>query len=462
VQSSRRLSAHLSIFSLVMITVGSVDSVRNLPATALFGSSLIFFFLAAAIFFLIPCALVSAELASTWTEEGGIFVWVSEAFGQRAGFIAVWLQWVENLIWYPTILSFVAGTVAYVISPQLAENRIFLMSVILIAFWGATIVNLYGIKSSAWFSNICGTFGLLLPMGIIISLGAFWLFSGNPLAISLHPKTWLPDLSHPNTWVSLTGIMLSYCGMEIATVHARDVDNPQRAFPIALFIATFVIFFTLALGSLAIAIVLPQKDISLVSGLMEAYQAFLSNYHMAWFLPVVAVMLILGAMGSVSNWIIAPTRGLLISGEAGCLPQALCELNRFQAPKVLLLLQAIVVTVVTSIFLFLPSVNGAYWFLTVLAAQLYMLMYMMMFLAGICLRIKARNRVRIFQIPGGFLGMLVVAGMGLFGVALTFVLGFIPPTQTINIGSAFHYEVLLVLGLIVMILPAFWIARRIS
>src|SRR6516164_3994438 len=106
----QRLKA-LSLLSLVMITVGSVDSIRNLPATALFGSSLIFFFILGAIFFLIPTALVSAELSSAWAKQGGIYVWVKEAFGEKCGFLAIWFQWIENVIWYPTILSFVAGTV---------------------------------------------------------------------------------------------------------------------------------------------------------------------------------------------------------------------------------------------------------------------------------------------------------------------------------------------------------------
>ena len=101
----------LTIFSLTMITVGSVDSIRNLPATALFGSQLIAFFILGALFFLIPTALVSAELASGWPKQGGVYIWVKEAFGKQVGFLAIWLQWIENVIWYPTILSFVAGSI---------------------------------------------------------------------------------------------------------------------------------------------------------------------------------------------------------------------------------------------------------------------------------------------------------------------------------------------------------------
>src|SRR3990167_7600244 len=129
----------LTLFSLTMITVGSVDSIRNLPATALFGSQLIFFFTLGAFFFLIPTALVSAELSSAWPKQGGIYIWVKEAFGRQTGFLAIWLQWIENVIWYPTILSFVGGTIGYLIHPALADNPYFLWSIIVIAFWGATL-----------------------------------------------------------------------------------------------------------------------------------------------------------------------------------------------------------------------------------------------------------------------------------------------------------------------------------
>jgi len=123
--SSNNKTHALSIFGLTMLTVGSVDSIRNLPATALFGSQLIAFFILGAIFFLIPTALVSAELASAWPKQGGIYVWVKKAFGQRTGFLAIWLQWIENVIWYPTLLSFVAGTIGYLINPHLIDNKVF-------------------------------------------------------------------------------------------------------------------------------------------------------------------------------------------------------------------------------------------------------------------------------------------------------------------------------------------------
>ena len=124
--------------------------------------------------------------------------------------------------------------------------------------------------------------------------------------------------------------------------------------------------------------------------------------------------------------------------------------------------QAVIVTVLSSLFLFMPSVNGSYWLLTALAAQLYMLMYFLMFIAAIKLRIKAPNHPRAFRIPGGMLGMLTVTGMGMIGVLTTLVVSFMPP-DGINVGSTTRYEFTLICGLLLMCSPPFisnWMQSR--
>ena len=453
----------LTVFTLTMITVGSVDSIRNLPATALFGSQLIAFFILGALCFLIPTALVSAELASGWPKQGGVYVWVKEAFGQRAGFLAIWLQWAENVIWYPAILSFVAGTVGYLINPALATNPYFLWGVVVASFWAVTFVNLRGMQSSALFSNVCALSGLILPMGLIIVLGAMWFLDGNPIQINFDLPSVLPHWHDHSMWVSLTAIMLSFCGIEIATVHAADVHNPQQAFPKVLVYSSLIILGTLIFGSLSIAAVLPQGDINLVAGIMQAFNAFFGRYHLLWLMPVIAVMLVMGGLGGVSNWIIAPTKGLLVAAEDGNLPVFFQRKNKAGAPVVLLVGQAMLVTLLSTLFLFMPSVNGSYWFLTALTAQLYMLMYLLMFLAAIVLRMKAPNQQRSFRIPGGMSGMLFVAGLGLVGVLTTFCVSFMPP-EGIDVGNVVQYEMSLVIGLMLMSSPplvwSWWQTRR--
>ena len=117
--SSNTSKKVLSVFSLTMINVIAVDSLRNLPISAEYGFSIIFYYLIAAFVFFIPIALVAAELATGWPKLGGMYVWSKEAFGPKAGLVTIWLQWIYNIVWYPTILAFLATIAAYLINPSL-------------------------------------------------------------------------------------------------------------------------------------------------------------------------------------------------------------------------------------------------------------------------------------------------------------------------------------------------------
>ena len=445
----------LGTFSLVMITVGSVDSIRNLPATALFGSHLIFFFLLAAFFFFLPGALVASELSSYKGMNGGVYSWVKEAFGKKWGFLAIWFQWSENVIWYPTILSCVAGTIGYLIAPEIANNKWFLISVILVAFWGTTFLNLMGMKTSAFFANVCAVAGLLIPMTLIISLGAIWLYGAHPSFISFKLQSMIPHLHEHEAWLALTAVMMSFAGIEIATVHSEDVVSPQKAYPRAMLISGAILLFTLIAGSLSIAVAVPTAKISLVSGIMQAFDLFFAQFHIHWILPIIAVMLVIGGLGGVNNWIIAPTRGLYYASIDGHLPKFFTHKNKHNAPSSLLFFQAILVTLISLSFLMFPTINASYWLLTALAAQQYVIMYVLMFLAAIAMRYKGRENVG-FKIPGKNVGVWLVSTIGIIGCIVVFIVGFIPPSGS---GSTTHYEFFLILGLILLTLFPFIVSK---
>lgn len=451
----------LGVMSLVLITIGSVDSIRNLPATALFGSDIVAFFILGALFFLIPSGLISAELASASHEgEGGIYRWVTEALGPRWGFVAIWYQWISNVVYYPALLSFVAGTVAYLFLPSLADSRIFLISFILAAFWIISFLNLFGMKVSGFFANLCSLFGLVLPMSMIIATGVIWVISGKPMHVDLHWQALIPNFAHPGLWITLTGVMLSMCGIEIATIHVRETKNPKKSFPRALAISTTFILITLVLGSLSIAIIMPQDQLSLIAGIMQTFNAFFSDYHIHWLMPAIACALIIGGLGGLNNWLIAPTRGLHYAGTQGHFPAWLLKENKHGAPVALLLIQAVIVSISLVAFVLLPSINASYWYLSVLAAQIYMFMYILMFIAGIVLKHKAQKNGGLegYQIPGGVWGTGIVGTMGIIGAIVTVLIGFLPPSN-INAGSVLHYAMMISLGLIIMSLPAIFLLK---
>lgn len=454
-------SEKISVFALVLLITGAIDSIRNLPATALFGSSLLFFFLFSAIVFLIPVALVSAELSSTWPEEeGGVYSWVKHAFGENVAFFTIWLQWINTMVWYPTILSFIAGTLAYLVNPELAHNKYYLISVILIVFWSLTLLGLGGLRASAAFASFCAIVGMIIPMSFIILLAIIWLLKGNTLAIDMSFKSIIPHWKDTQSWVSLTAIMTSFLGMELAAVHVRNVRDPQRNFPKAMFFSVSLILLTMILGSLAIAFVLPQEKINLVDGVMLAYTNFLAAYHISFLMPILVILLLLGSLGSMINWIISPAKGLLLAADNGFLPHWLYRLNHKGIASRILILQAVLVTILCSGFLLFPSVNVIYWLFTDLSTELYIMMYVLMFIAAWKLKGKYSNRIRTFEIPGKKIGYYCTCLLGLIGCIITLIVGFTPPEASLNMGGSGHFRFVFASGIILMILPSIFLYLR--
>jgi glutamate:GABA antiporter len=438
--------------------VAAIDNIRNLPAAALFGSDLIFFFIFSALVFLIPTALVSAELSAAFPDKGGVYQWVNRAFGQRWGMAAIWLQWINTMVWYPTMLSFIAGTFAYLIDPALAQNKFYLISFILVIFWSLTFINMKGLHVSALVNNLCGIIGTILPLIFLIALGAVWYFTGHPLQIELKMDHLIPSFNQTTAWVSLIAIMASFLGMELSGVHVNEIKEPQKNFPKAALIATLFIFLSMTLGSLAIAFVLPGKEINLIAGVMQLFSNFFNAFGLKALTPILTVLLVVGSIGTMINWLISPAKGLLHAAEFGFLPPFFTKKNRAGVAANILLVQAILVTLFCLVFLLEPSVNAFYWFLTALSTELYMIMYILMFCAAIKLRYKFKERGNVFKISKGNLGMWGVSLLGLIGCTMTIVVSFFPPTN-VNIASPLRYIYLIIAGNLLTISPLYLFYR---
>ncbi|MBA2653698.1 MAG: amino acid permease [Gammaproteobacteria bacterium] len=449
---STKIGRSLGIFDIVMINVIAVDSLRTLPFSAEYGFSLVFYYILASITFFIPVGLVSAELATGWPNKGGIYVWVREAFGDLPGFVVIWLQWVYNIVWYPTILSFIAATLAYLINPALAESKVYMLLVILVIFWGATFINFYGMRVSSLVSTLGALFGTLFPMFFIIALGVIWLLLGNPTQISFTTDQFIPTLVDPSHLSFLTAVLFGLVGVEMSAVHADEVKNPGKVYPKAILYSTIIIFTTLVLSSLAIALVVPKRELNVVTGLVQAFEIFFSAYNLNWMGPVITFLIIVGGIGSVATWIIGPTKGLLVAAQDGSVPPLFGLMNKRGVPVTLLIFQGTIFTILCAVFLLMPTVSSSYWVLTAMTAQLAMLVYIALFAAALWLRFKKPEVVRSYRIPMGNLGISVVCILGVLSSTFAIVLGFIPPAQ-LSVGNIVTYESILILGILLLTAP---------
>jgi glutamate:GABA antiporter len=444
----------LGIFSITMITIAGIFNPRTLPLMAKYGFSSVFFYCAAAILFFIPSALTAAELAAGWPKKGGIYAWVSEAFGSDVGFVTVWLEWINTVVAFPTTLALIAATIAYVFAPALAHNKIYMVCTMLSLFWGITLINFLGIEISSWVSSLGLIFGTLLPTILIITLGAAWWVSGHPLQMTLSWHQFVPTF-HLHSAVLLLGVILGLAGIQVAAFHIHETKHPKRDFPKAILISTLIILLVSILGSLAIAMVIPANHISLVTGILQTAQLFFGHYHLNWLVSIMAFLMVLGAGAMLNTWLIAPAKGLQASVKDEHLPKLLRYCNEKGVPVAVLLLQAIISTILSLIFLYMPSISSSYWLLTALSAMITCMMYLPVFASVIRLRYTQPDTLRPYKIPGGKKVVWLVAGTGFIVCLLSIFLGFFAPTQ-LDTGNAHFYHAFILGGILIFCVPPFF------
>ena len=249
----------LGVIGLALVLIAAMDSIRNLPTTATFGWSAIFFYVIAVVVYLVPIALCSAELATT--VGGGMYRWVREAFGSRWGFLAVWCDWSENIVWFPTVLVFLATTLAYVINPDLSQNKAFLVPVMLVIFWAVTASSLLGSLKSARWTGVGVVIGTAIPTLAIIGLGMWWVGSGKKSEIPFHASAVVPAWHGLASLVYAAGIVVAFAGMEIGGFYSHVTRNVRRTYPGSVLVAATTVATLSILGSVAIAMVVPAKQV---------------------------------------------------------------------------------------------------------------------------------------------------------------------------------------------------------
>ena len=456
----------LSVATLAIMNVTAVVSLRGLPAEAEYGLSSAFYYLFAAIVFLIPTALVAAELAAMFSDkQGGVFRWVGEAFGKRMGFLAIWLQWVESTIWYPTVLTFGAVSLAFIgmngtHDMALASNRLYTLIVVLAIYWLATLISLKGMSWVGKVSKIGGLVGTIIPAGLLVVLAIIYLASGGHSHLDFH-GSFFPDLTNFNNLVLASSIFLFYAGMEMGGIHVKDVDNPSVNYPKAVFIGSFVTVLIFILGTYSLGIIIPKSEINLTQSLLVGFDRYFTFIRASWLSPVIAIALAFGVLAGVLTWVSGPSKGIFAVGRAGYLPPFFQKTNKNGVQQNILLIQGALVTLLGLLFVVMPSVQSFYQILSQLTVLLYLIMYLLMFAAAIYLRYSMKRANRPFRIGSRGNGLMwIIGGLGFLGSLLAFILSFIPPGQ-IAVGSKTMWYAVLVIGcVVVVVIPLIIYALR--
>ena len=212
-----------------MLTVGSVGYLGSAPALAVFGLASVFLYVLPAFVFLVPVSLVAAELASNW--PGGVYNWVKEGISAPMGLLAVWCEFAQTIFYYPALLAYVAGTLAYVVDPRLAGNGIYNAVVIIVLFWGGRpgVLTWAGARGQArvWRDPARDADPGRDPRRTRHRLSG----PAEPLGRADDGRHLLPAWTGLGSIALVVNSFFTYAGVEVNAVHVDELRNPRREYP---------------------------------------------------------------------------------------------------------------------------------------------------------------------------------------------------------------------------------------
>ncbi len=440
--------ARLTWLALALLTVGSVGDLGSAPTAAVLGLASIALYVLPAIVFLVPAALVSAELASGW--KGGVYNWVSEGISPAMGFAAVWCQFAQTTFYYPAVLAYVASTLSYVFAPGLAHSGVYTTVVIIIVFWTSVLVAARGVVAADKLASWGIVIGTLIPGLLLVVLAGIYLLQGNHSAAPLNGHHVLPP------WHGLTSIVLlvngffTYAGVEVNAVHVDELRNAGREFPRAILLAVILILLVFIPPTLAIAVVVPSQHISLTAGVMQAFRSLLDHFSISFLEPVVAIGLVVASISGLLDWLTGPSTGLVRIGRArGYLPPYFQQVNANGVQLRILVAQGVMITAIGLLYALVPTVSRAYWVFAALATEVYLIMYVLMFIAASRLRRHRPNHPRGYRAPA----LMMICTVGVLASVAASVVGLFPPSQLGHANTPVYVSALLAGTLLVGVLP---------
>jgi glutamate:GABA antiporter len=338
--------------------------------------------------------------------------------------------------------------------PQASDgNGVYTAAIIIVLFWGGVLVSSRGVPFVAKLSSSGTMAGTLIPGAILVALGVAYLLQGNHPAAPMTAHHLLP------AWTGLDGIVLvvnsffTYAGIEVNAVHVNDLQNPARDYPKSIFLAMGLVLAVFIVPTLAISWVIPAHRISFTAGVMQTFNSLLTHFGLAFTVPLIAIALAVGALAGMLTWLDGPSEGLLLIGrQQGFLPPYFQKVNRQGIEMRILAAQGAVITAIALLYAFIPNVSRAYWIFTAMATQVYLIMYVLMFIAAMRLRRSQPDHPRGYRAPA--LGLLC-----LLGAAAALVIGFAPPSQFSH-SNRLVYAALILAGILAIgILPPLLLDR---
>ena len=426
----KQLRKEMGFWDVLLFNIATVLGPRWIAAAAHNGTSSISLWLIAAIFFFVPTALVINELSSRFPEEGGLYVWAKEAFGDFHGFVAGWNYWIYTVFYFPGLLLASAAMSGYIIGEggaALAQNRTFLLIVSLALLLVAVALNIVGLNIGKWLQNAGGV-STYVPLLILVGLaGILWLRQGSMThftAANMLPH-W--DWDTVNFW---SQIAFAFTGLELVSAMSAEIKNPRKTLPRAALTSAALIAFMYIMGTVAALVLVRAPEVDPRSGVFHAITVASVALKIGFVGIVAGIVVTVGNAGGVGSTVAGIARVPFVVGIDRYLPKAFGKIHpKWKTPYVSILVQALVSGAILLISQINESMRGAYLGLVDVAIILYFIPFLYMYAAAIKLagRPDRLTNPDAVLIPGGKLGVWIASGTAFAITLLSILFSVIPP-----------------------------------
>lgn len=460
------IARSLGLLGFFSITASMVLTVYEYPTFASSGFNLVFFLVVGGFLWFLPVALTAAEMATVkgW-ENGGIFAWVGNTLGKRWGFAALFFQWFQITVGFVTMAFFILAAFSYVVHWDALYNNPLVMFVgVAVIVWVLTFVQLGGTKLTEKIAKVGFFGGIVVPCAVLFAGIVAYFATGHVSQVEMSWSTLVPDFTKVSTLVIFSSFILAYAGVEASASHINELRNPSRNYPLAMIILVIVAIALDTLGGLAVAATLPSStlDGNLSYGVIEAFEKiFVTTLgaQWGWVVYAMALLLALGVLAEISSWIVGPSRALLDTAKEGLLPPSFARVNKHGVSVKTVVIQAVIVTIWDGVLCGSMALAGgssssvSYLTAIGLTVVIYLVAYMLMFVGYLVLVFKHKNLERTYQIPGGTVVKVIVAGAGLLVTIATFVVSFFPSSELSDAANRVYVLTLAASFVVSLVIP---------
>jgi glutamate:GABA antiporter len=430
-----QLRREMGFWDVLFFNIATVLGPRWVAAAAHNGTSSISLWILAALLFFVPMALVINELSSRFPEEGGLYVWSKEAFGDFHGFVAGWTYWVYTIFYFPGLLLASTSMSAYVIGgkgAELAQDRTYLLAGSMGLLFIAVMLNIIGLNVGKWLQNAGGV-STYLPLLILVAIGVvIWLKHGSltHFTLSNMMPTWNWDTV--NFW---SQIAFAFTGLELVSAMSGEIREPRRTLPRAALTAAALIAAMYIVGTLSVLALVPAGDVDPKSGVFHAITVGSVALKIGFVGVLAALLVTIGNAGGVGSTVAGIARVPFVVGIDRYLPKAFGKIHpRWKTPYVSIIVQAIASALVLLLSQINETTRGAYQAVIDITIILYFIPFLYMFAAAIKLagRPDRMANPHAVLVPGGKTGVWVACSLAFSVTLLSIIVSVFPPGDSSN------------------------------